>query len=172
MKVANSLPIHRTAWMFFSAMIFLLGLGYFWGWPMTLLVRLITLLFITIWAVFLGWILQFFWGFIAPTPSKSPRQKFSSLRNWSGLIAITWMIGIYEFLSHAPEIFFLNLFNLNFVSWLGQFAYLGIWLGIGLIFAIVGLRSKNLAAQICAIIAICVFILFAWSLLHSPMPAA
>jgi hypothetical protein len=74
------------------------------------------------------------------------------------------MLGVYQFLEHAPEGFI--LFQFDFSAFSTQFTYLGIWLGIGLIFAIAGLRSGNSAGQICALVAIGVFIYFAWYLLY------
>jgi hypothetical protein len=91
-------------------------------------------------------------------------MKPTRLRSWSGLIAIAWMVGGYEFLEHAPEGFI--LFKFDFSAFSTQFTYLGIWLGIGLIFAIAGLRSGNSAGQICALVAIGVFIYYAWDLLY------
>ena len=86
------------------------------------------------------------------------------LRNWAGLASIVWMVGIFVFLNHAPENFF--LFKFDSSSWVVEFSLLGIWLGIGLFFAITGLRCGKSAGQLCAIAAIIVFIYFAWHLLY------
>jgi len=72
------------------------------------------------------------------------------LKNWAGLISIVWMVGIYEILIHAPESFF--LFKFDSSSWLTQVTFLGSWLGVGLIFAITGLRCGKLAGRVCAMI--------------------
>ncbi len=91
-------------------------------------------------------------------------MKPTRLRCWAGLISIAWMVGIYELLNHASENFI--LFRFDFAAFSTQFTYLGIWLGVGLLFAIAGLRCGRSAGQVCAIAAIIVFIYYAWHLFY------
>jgi hypothetical protein len=91
-------------------------------------------------------------------------MKPTLLRSWSGLISIAWMTGIYELLNHAGAGFI--LFQFDFSAFSTQFTYLGIWLGVGLLFAIAGLRCGKSAGQVCAIVAIIVFIYYAWHLFY------
>jgi hypothetical protein len=91
-------------------------------------------------------------------------MKPTPLRIWSGLISIAWIVGLYVFLDRDPAS--LVYFRSNFSTFSTQFTYLGIWLGIGLVFAIAGLRSGKSAGQICSMIAIGVFIYFSWHLFH------
>ena len=92
------------------------------------------------------------------------RMNTTLLKNWAGLVSIVWMVGAFVLLNHAPENFI--LFKFDATSWLTQFSYLGIWLGIGLILAVTGLRCRALAGRVCAVIAICIFVYFAWDLLY------
>ncbi|HEY5040600.1 MAG TPA: hypothetical protein VIK53_01195 [Verrucomicrobiae bacterium] len=93
-------------------------------------------------------------------------MKPTVLRSWAGLIAIAWMVGIFERLDYPPHMTFFNvLFGIENSSQLSLFADLFVWLGVGLIFAIAGLRCGKSAGQVCATIAICIFIYFAWHLL-------
>ena len=90
--------------------------------------------------------------------------SIKQIKNWAGLISIAWMVGVYWFLNHAPEDFI--LFRFDFASWVTQFTYLGIWLGIGLLFAITGLRCGKSAGQLCGIAAVIVFIYYVWHLFY------
>jgi hypothetical protein len=67
--------------MFFSAVVFVGGSLYFWGWPTAVGARLAVLLCMVGGAVVLGWVLQFLWGFVAPILSKPPQPR-SSLADW------------------------------------------------------------------------------------------
>ena len=94
-------------------------------------------------------------------------MKPTVLRSWAGLISIAWMVGIFEHLDDPPYMTFFNvLFGIENSSQISLIADLFVWLGVGLIFAIAGLRCGKSAGQVCAIIAICIFIYFAWHLLH------
>jgi hypothetical protein len=92
------------------------------------------------------------------------------LKNWSGAISIFWMVGIFIFLDNAPESFF--LFKLNMASWRVEFGFLGIWLGVGLLFAATGLRCGKPVGQLFAIVAVIVFLYFACQLFPSVSPVS
>jgi hypothetical protein len=89
------------------------------------------------------------------------------LSKWAGLISIVWMAGVHEFLNRAPEGFFLFKFDPS--SWVTQVGFLGVWLGLGLLLALRGLRCTQSSGQVLAIIATGVFVYYAWGEL---VPAA
>ena len=78
------------------------------------------------------------------------------LNSWAGLASIVWMAGAYELLLRAPSGFGFE------PSWLFILTIFVSWLGIGLLLAVAGLRRGNLAGRVCAIIALLVFLYFAW----------
>ena len=75
MDTTRSLPVRKRAWVFLSVVVFLLGVDFLWDWPMGLLSRFTVLSFVAVGAVFLGWLLQFLWGFLAAVLSRSPRRR-------------------------------------------------------------------------------------------------
>jgi hypothetical protein len=85
------------------------------------------------------------------------------LKNWAGLVSIIWMVGLYEIMVHLPVDFAPSL---DLSSWHGLMVFLGVWLGVGLYFAVTGLRCRAVAGQLCAVVAIFVFVYFAWHLLY------
>ena len=82
--------------------------------------------------------------------------------NWAGLFSIVWQVGgfalIYLLIHYGIHFHFEPL-------WLFLLLTLGAWLGAGLLFAIAGLTRGNRRGQIFAVVAICVFIYFAWQIL-------
>jgi hypothetical protein len=80
------------------------------------------------------------------------------LNSWAGLASIAWMVGVYEFLLHAPSGFRFE------PSWFFMIAILVSWLGVGLLLAVAGLRRGHFAGRVCAIFALLVFLYFAWHL--------
>jgi hypothetical protein len=91
---------------------------------------------------------------------------------WSGYIAVTWML-----VGLARLRLGLERYNLEFrPGWLYLivvFLYVfGIWWGIGLLFALSGLRSKGVTNRICAILAICAFLYSAWHIVGAALSRA
>jgi hypothetical protein len=96
-----------------------------------------------------------------------------SLAIGAGVVAIAWMIGVHHFWGDPPFIFLNALFGLEGREWLWVSVDLLFWLGIGVLLAILGLRSGNSMGQIFALIAVGVFVYFAWRLFHPPyVPSA
>jgi hypothetical protein len=81
-------------------------------------------------------------------------MQIKLLRNWSGLFSIMWLAGVYFVLrfSAVPE----GLFRLILI-WL--------WLSLGLLLGVLGLRCGSFAGRASALVAIGLFLFFAWSLL-------
>src|ERR1017187_2391409 len=93
-------------------------------------------------------------------------MSIKPLKSWSGLFSIFWLVGIFEIFGYPPFVFLDALFGVEKSQQLSLVVDLLIWLGVGLLFAIVGLRCWKSAGQLCSIAAICIFIYFAWRLLH------
>ena len=91
-------------------------------------------------------------------------MKPTRLRCFAGLISIAWMVGIHALVNNASENFI--LFRFDYSAFSTQFTYLGMWLGVGLLFSIAGLRCGKSAGQVCAIVAVAVFIYYAWRLYY------
>jgi hypothetical protein len=84
------------------------------------------------------------------------------LNNWAGLISIVWLLGGFALIAYvlAPR-------DTQFEPlWLLLVLILGVWLGVGLLLAIAGLKRGNWLGRILAAIAICLFIYFAWLLVR------
>jgi hypothetical protein len=82
------------------------------------------------------------------------------LNNWAGLISILWMVGGFALIAGV-----LSPHDIHFEpSWLYGVVLFLVWLGVGLLFAIAGLRRGNLAGRICAVIAVVVFVFFVWQM--------
>lgn len=166
MDATRPLPIDKRAWAFSSLFVFLLCSLYLRDWPLSVAARFVLLPIVALVAVSGGWILQFFWSLLVSvlpktTPPRSWRQKL--LTNWAGCISILWMVGMYEAQDYVPD-FFLNFSP----SWLSLCAVLGGWLGVGLLFAITGLRCGSNACRVCCLIAILTFLYFVRQLLFPP----
>jgi hypothetical protein len=86
---------------------------------------------------------------------KKPRRMNNKLfDNWAGLVSIIWLIGGFLFISCV-----LSPHNIHFEPlWLYGLVLFLVWLGVGLLFAIAGLRRGNSPGRICAVAAIGVFI--------------
>ena len=93
-------------------------------------------------------------------------MSIALLKRWAGLVSIVWLVGIFEIFGYPPFVFFNALFGVERSPQLSLVVDLVIWLGVGLLFAIFGLRCWKSAGQLCSIAAICIFIYFAWRLLH------
>jgi hypothetical protein len=75
MNTTTPLPVHKRAWLIFSVVIFLMCLDFIWKWPMTIFIRIVVVLVIEAGAIFVGWLLQFLWGFIISVLPKSPPRS-------------------------------------------------------------------------------------------------
>jgi hypothetical protein len=87
-----------------------------------------------------------------------------TLRNWSGLIAISWMMIAFVVIHYVivPQQVVIGPF------WPWIFAVLAAQLIPGLLLAIAGLRCGNLCGRISAILAIGLFSWFVW---YGALPA-
>jgi hypothetical protein len=86
-------------------------------------------------------------------------MNLNVLKNSSGFLSIVWMLGGLALvfrgsvLAHLPmELFLLIIFS---------------WLAVGLLLAIAGLKRKNIFSKICGVLGVCIFLLFAGSLLNA-----
>jgi hypothetical protein len=87
-------------------------------------------------------------------------MNLKSLKSWAGLISVIWMVGIYEIFDYPPYVFFNALFGIEKSSQLSLVVDLLIWLGVGLLFAIVGLRCwKSPRPGLCDYSHLCVYLL-------------
>jgi hypothetical protein len=86
-------------------------------------------------------------------------SDLKALNSWTGFASIIWLLGGYEVL-----FFFLGQRGHPFnPGWLFLLTIL-VWLGVGLLFAIDGLRSRSLAGRISAFVALGIFLFFVWAL--------
>jgi hypothetical protein len=88
-------------------------------------------------------------------------MTLKSLNNWSGLIAVAWLLGIRWFFSLDPRVI-----SYRIPDSLLLLAVMVIWLGVGLLFAVSGLRRGNDFSRICSVFALFVFIDFALGILN------
>src|SRR5947207_111192 len=88
-----------------------------------------------------------------------------ALNSWAGLLSIVWILGGYALLLFVLERhqFFLEPFGLYLLF------ILAAWLGVGLLFAIVGFRHGKLAGRLCGIVGAVLFLYFAWTVWLSPL---
>jgi hypothetical protein len=80
------------------------------------------------------------------------------LRSWAGLISIFWILGGYELLFNGTLIRHLLFLPTWFYLLAGLFA----WLGVGLGFAIMGLKGGTLAGRLGGLLGAVIFTCFAW----------
>jgi hypothetical protein len=80
------------------------------------------------------------------------------LRSWASLLSIFWMLGGYALIINGVMIRPL----LFLPTWLFLLAGLFVWLGVGLAFAIMGLKGGNLAGRLCGLLGVAIFSYFAW----------
>jgi len=85
-------------------------------------------------------------------------MKTKAINNWSGLIAIAWMMSAFVLIHYVivPRHIVIGPF------WPFIFATLIFQLVPGLFFAIVGLRCGNQAGRVSAILGIGLFLWFVW----------
>ena len=93
-------------------------------------------------------------------------MSIKTLKNWAGMVSILWMMGVYQIFGYPPCSFFNALFGVENSAQLSSILDLLIWLGVGLLFAVFSLRRWRSAGQVFAIIAVCIFVYFAWCLFH------
>jgi hypothetical protein len=87
---------------------------------------------------------------------------------WAGSLSIVWMVAGYLLIRYvaAPR-------GLQFEPfWLCAATVFGGWLGVGLFFAIAGLRSGSALGRASAILALVLFALFAWHMLYPALKPA
>jgi hypothetical protein len=89
------------------------------------------------------------------------------LNNWLGPIAVVWLLGAHRLLSYLvahiaqqiPESLFILI-------------EIVCWLGVGLLLAVSGVRRGSNVSRIFAMLAICIFVHFAWQVLNPPKARA
>src|ERR1700690_135923 len=84
-----------------------------------------------------------------------------ALQSWAGVSSILWMVGGYAFIRCVILPHHLQFEPL----WLYALVVFYAWLGVGLILAVAGLRRGKLLGRIFALLAIGIFIFFAWIML-------
>ena len=75
MNATHSLPIHKMAWAFLSALVFFFSALYLWDWPMEMAARCLLLVPIAVGAVLMGYLLQFVWKFFVAAFPKSACRR-------------------------------------------------------------------------------------------------
>ena len=76
------------------------------------------------------------------------------LRNWCGSLAVTWMVGVYFFLRYSTA-----------ADGLFRLILLWLWLSVGFLLAVLGLRCRSFAGRVSALLALGLFLFFTWDLL-------
>jgi hypothetical protein len=90
------------------------------------------------------------------------------LRSWAGLLSIFWILGGYALLRSD-----VSIGHLAFLlpTWLFLLGSLFLWLGVGLMLAIAGLRGGNVTGRVCGFIGLAVFLYFTWLMLAPRLSA-
>ncbi|MGH7991437.1 MAG: hypothetical protein ACREDS_14775 [Limisphaerales bacterium] len=86
-------------------------------------------------------------------------MKIKSLNKWEGIISLLWIISVFLLV-----VFLLRHELLFKPMWLFILVLLAAWWGIGLVFAISGLKRGNWINRACAVVTLCAFAFFilAW----------
>jgi hypothetical protein len=85
-------------------------------------------------------------------------MKTEAIKNWSGSVAIAWMMSIYVLIHYVivPHQIIIGPF------WVWIFTTLAIQLVPGLAFAIAGMRCGNRVGRVSAVLAAVLFLWFVW----------
>jgi hypothetical protein len=79
---------------------------------------------------------------------------------WQGLASLLWVVLVFviiKFVVLTNELMFEPL-------WLFDLLLFAVWWGVGLAFAISGLRRGHFVSRFCAVLSICALVYFVWSL--------
>jgi hypothetical protein len=85
-------------------------------------------------------------------------MKLKIIERWEGLISLLWISIVFCLIAY------LVTHVLYFKTWRGWIIVIVVWWGVGLVFAISGLRHGHLASRVCAAltIGICLYFLYAF----------